>query len=169
MTSSIATSPITYLLATFHYANGVKGSTNGFEIAPDWRPVSWWQFKGSYSYLRLDLKNEPGNADTASIATYEGSSPHHQIMVQSRFNLLRRLEFDQTYRYVSALPAQTVPAYLRTSGCTVGWHPAQQWELSVTGENLLQPRHTEFANDPLPNVAIKRSVYANITWTHEAR
>jgi len=53
----------------------------------------------------------PGNADTSSVSRDEGSSPHNQITFQSRFNLPKGFEFDQTYRYVSALPAQQVKGF----------------------------------------------------------
>ena len=32
------------------YANGIRGTTDGVEIAPTWKPTDWWQIKGSYSY-----------------------------------------------------------------------------------------------------------------------
>jgi hypothetical protein len=37
-------------------------------------------------------------------------------------------------------------------------------ELSVVGENLMQPHHAEFGGDRGGLVGIKRSVYAQITW-----
>ncbi len=101
---SVPTSPITYLLLTEPYANGIKGTTDGFEVAPDWKPTNWWQLKGSYSYLHLNLEDKPGFTDTGTVALDQGSSPHHEVVVQSLFNLPKRFEFDLTYRYVSALP-----------------------------------------------------------------
>jgi hypothetical protein len=74
-----------------------------------------------------------------------------------------KLEFDQTYRYVSALPAQTVASY-GTVDARLGWHVTPQLELSVVGHNLLQPHHAEFGGDPGGHVGIKRSGYAKITW-----
>jgi hypothetical protein len=32
------------------------------------------------------------------------------------------------------------------------------------GQNLAQPHHVEFAHDPGPAVALRRSVYASVTW-----
>jgi hypothetical protein len=37
-------------------------------------------------------------------------------------------------------------------------------DLSVVGQNLMQPHHAEFGGDPGGLVEIKRSVYAQITW-----
>ena len=152
-----------HLTIHFPWANGIEGNTDGFEIAPDWQPVKWWQFRASYSYLNLDLKNIPGNADTSSVNKDEGSSPHNQIGVESRVNLPRGFEFDQTYRYVSALPAQVVSGY-STGDMHLTWHATRQFDFSVVGENLFQPEHDEFSSSPSPTVGIRRSIYASITW-----
>jgi iron complex outermembrane receptor protein len=92
-------------------SNGIKGTTKGFELSPDWKPVNGWELRASYSYLDIELENKPGSNDPTSIPGYEGSSPRHQVMIQSFVNLPKKMDFDQTYRYVSALPAQAVGSY----------------------------------------------------------
>jgi iron complex outermembrane receptor protein len=111
----------------------------------------------------MDMEDGPGSNDPTSVAGYEGSSPRHQATVQSFLNLPKKLEFEQTYRYVSALPAQMVKSY-STADARLGWLFIRQTELSVVGQNLMQPQHTEFGGDPGGLVGIKRSVYAQITW-----
>jgi hypothetical protein len=64
---------------------------------------------------------------------------------------------------VSTLPAQTVTAY-GSADVRFGWRPTSNWDLSVAGQNLLQPRHAEFGGDASTMVGIKRSAYAKITW-----
>ncbi|HTV54250.1 MAG TPA: TonB-dependent receptor [Terriglobia bacterium] len=144
------------------YVNGMMGSTDGFEITPDWKLERWWDLKGAYSYLHMNLRARPGFIDSGNAAADEGSSPQNQIVVQSQFNLPRRFELDPTYRYVSALSALSIPAY-GTADLHVGWRANQHLELSLTGQNLLQPEHEEFTNGTGPTVAIKRSVYGKIT------
>jgi iron complex outermembrane receptor protein len=144
-------------------SNGIRGTTKGFEVAPDWKPTGWWELRPSYSHLETDMEDGPGSNDPTSVAGYEGSSPRHQATVQSLLNLPKKLEFAQTYRYVSALPAQTVKSY-STADARVGWVFIRQMELSVVGQNLLQPNHAEFGGDPGGLVGIKRSVYGQITW-----
>jgi iron complex outermembrane recepter protein len=144
-------------------SNGIRGTTKGFEVAPDWKPTGWWELRPSYSHLELLMEDVPGSNDPTSVAGYEGSSPRHQATVQSLLNLPKKLEFAQTYRYVSALPAQTVKSY-STADARVGWVFIRQMELSVVGQNLLQPNHAEFGGDPGGLVGIKRSVYGQITW-----
>ena len=153
-------------------SNGLRGSANGFEVAFDWKPVSSWELKTSYSYFNMDLENRPGSNDPTSVLKDEGSSPRNQVMVQSRLNLPKKFEFDQTYRQVSALPAQSSSNVLPveivkgygTLDARLGWHFLRQLELSVVGQNLLQPHHAEFGGDPGALIGIKRSVYAKITW-----
>ena len=125
-------------------ANALEGDTNGIEIAPDWKPTNWWELKGSYSYLHLLVKDRPGFTDTSNTAADNGSSPHHEVTVQSLFNLPRKLELDATYRYVStisyvsAFPREHIKAYFLTGDARLGWHPSPTGELSVVGQNLLQ-------------------------------
>ena len=149
-------------------ANALKGDTTGFEIAPNWKPVGWWELKGSYSFLHLHVRDKAGFTDTLNTASDNGSSPHHQVVIQSLFTLPKKFEFDATYRYVSALPAQLVNAY-GTTDVRFGWHPVPSWEFSIVGQNLLQPHHAEFGSDVDTIVGIKRSVYAKITWRRAER
>lgn len=145
-------------------ANALKGDTNGGEVAPDWKPAHWLELRGSYSYLHLYVHDKPGFTDRTNTASDNGSSPRHQIVIQPIFNLPGKIEFDVAYRYVSALPYQNVTAY-KTTDARFGWHPSHSWELSIAGQNLLQPHHAEFGSNVDTIVGIKRDVYGKITWT----
>jgi iron complex outermembrane receptor protein len=145
-------------------ANALKGHTSGGEITPEWKPVTWWQIKGSYSYLHLYVHDKPGFTDNQNTVSDNGSSPHHQFTVQSFLNLPKRIEIDATYRYVSSLPAQKIKAY-KTGDFRVGWRPSNNWDLSVIGRNIMQGQHAEFGSDVNTIVGIKRNIYARITWT----
>jgi iron complex outermembrane receptor protein len=160
---SEASPPPAHTVVPFFFRNGLLGNTSGFEIAPDWTPTSGWRLRGSYSYLYMDLKKSAGSLDTTTASSTQGSSPRHQIVIQSSFDLPKKLEFDQTFRYVSALPAQQVGAYA-TADVRFSWRAFRSVELSVVGQNLLQPHHPEFGGDPGSLVGIKRSVYGKITW-----
>jgi iron complex outermembrane receptor protein len=162
--SELGTPPSPYLFFLLPYANVIQGHTVGAEIAPNWKIKSWWQVRGSYSFLHMSLRDKPGFTDTGSLlGSYLGSSPSHLASFQSLLNLPKHFEFDQTYRYSDALPAQGVGAY-STADARLGWHLGEGLDFSVVGENLLRPSHTEFGGDPGPLVGIKRSVYGKITW-----
>jgi len=93
--------------------------------------------------------------------------------MQSDFELPRKVDVDMTYRFVSALPAQTstpagrtVNAY-STGDFRLGWQPSGRIGISFVGQNLFQPQHPEFGGDDGPLVGIRRSYYGTITWTLE--
>jgi iron complex outermembrane recepter protein len=160
--------PTPYLFFLLPYANVIVGHTVGAEIAPNWKISHWWQVRGSYSFLHMSLRDKEGFTDTGNLLkSYLGSSPSSELGFQSLFNLPKRFELDETYRFTGALPAQGVGAY-STADVRLGWHVAIRdsglLDFSVLGQNLLQPSHVEFGGDPGPLVGIKRSVYGKITW-----
>jgi len=155
--------PPPHVILPFFFRNGLLGSTSGFEVAPDWTPTHSWRLRGSYSYLHFDLKKEAGSLDASTVSSTQGSSPHHQVTIQSSLNLPKKLEFDQTLRYVSALPAQLVRGYW-SADVRFSWQATRSLDFSIVGQNLFQPHHAEFGGDPGSLVGIERSAYLKMTW-----
>jgi iron complex outermembrane receptor protein len=155
--------PPTHLLLPAAFGNGLLGTTAGGEIAPEWQVTNFWRLRGSYSFLEMHIKKAPNSLDIGSAPGIEGSSPRHQVLMQSGFDLPKSVTLDLLYRYVSALPGQTVKAY-SSADVSLAWNMNPHFRLSVVGQNLLQPHHAEFGGDPGPLVQIKRSAYAQITW-----
>ena len=161
------TPPGPHTVLDIPYANQIAGATDGFELSPTWNVTSAWRLAGSYSFLTAGMHAKGGTADissTGSIQTYEGSSPRHQLELRSFLNLPYHFEFDPSYRYVSALPAQKVNAY-QTMDARFGFN-YKQFQLSVVGQNLFQPSHFEWGTgDPSQAlIGIRRAVYGNIVW-----
>ncbi len=150
---------------TILYGNTVEGHTRGVEFAPDWKVNSRWRISGAYSLLRYDLHSRPGFNDPASIVGYTGSTPQHQIALQSRLDLGRRFEFDQALRRYGSAPAQNVPAYT-TADLRFGWRRGGV-DLSVNGRDLLDSGHIEFASGDgqVPTLGIRRSIFGKLVWT----
>lgn len=154
------------------FGNGLKGTTHGFEIAPDWKPTPWWRLEGSYSYLQMHLKTRQGSMDTTSVNSATGSSPRHQVVAESFFDLPRNVDFSLALRYVSALPAQGSPTSTgsmrvqgyETADARLAWRPGRRVEFSVTGQNLTQPHHFEFGGDPGPLIGIRRAIYGALVF-----
>jgi iron complex outermembrane recepter protein len=146
------------------FANSIKGVSDGVEIAPDWKPTSWWELKGNFSHVHIAVRDKPGFTDTTTPATDEGSSPHRTATLQSFFDLPHRTEFDFDYRFISRLPAQNVRSY-QTMDLHASWKPSESLRLTVAARNLLQPHHHEFAGDNDYPVGIRRTVSAGLTWT----
>jgi iron complex outermembrane recepter protein len=159
--------PVHYLLPA-QFGNGLLAYTKGIEVSPEWRPAAFWRLRGSYSYLHMTVYNAPGSVNGEPTATITGSSPAHQVTVQSLLDISKKLQLDLTFRYVSALPFQSVPAY-STADARIAWQLNPHVEFSLVGTNLLQPSHFENAGDTdvLGNpllVGIERSGYAQIAW-----
>ena len=158
---------------TIFYENAIAGSTNGVEIAPTWRLTPWWNLSGSYSFVGVNFHaSRPGVdiSSTGSVPTYEGSSPEHQIKIQSNFDIGKRFEFDQDYSYTSALPAQNVRAY-QTMNARFDWKCREGFDLSFVGQNLFQPYHFEWGTgDPSEApIGIRRAAYVELTWRGKAK
>jgi iron complex outermembrane receptor protein len=141
--------------------NGADGTSTGVEIAPDWRPVAWWQLDGSYGYQRFDVDMHTATVD--GTARYERSSPRHQLHLRSALTLPARLELDLLYRYVSKIPARVADGY-HTADVRVGWTGPGGLDIAVLGRNLLEPGHVEFGTDPATAVSVSRSAAVTVTW-----
>jgi iron complex outermembrane recepter protein len=153
-----------HILLPADFGNGLLGTTRGVEIAPEWRPTKSWRLRASYSFLQMNIEKSPNSLDVGSAPGIEGSSPRHQVGAQSGYDFSKVFNFDLSYRFVSALTKESVSAY-STADARFRWQVTHQIQLSVTGQNLLQPHHYESAGDPGPLVGIKRNVYGQIAWT----
>ncbi|HEU5452300.1 MAG TPA: hypothetical protein VFU76_09960 [Terriglobales bacterium] len=68
----------THLLLPAQFGNSLEGNTSGGEIAPEWRPASFWRLRGSYSFLVMHIRPAPGSLDIGSAPGIQGSSPRHR-------------------------------------------------------------------------------------------
>ena len=153
----------THLLLPAEFGNGLKATTEGGEIGSEWRPKNYWRLRGSYSFLEMHLERGRGSADVGTAPIIQGSSPQHQLLFQSNFDLPKSLTADFQVRYVSELPSLKIPAYW-TGDASLGWDASKQVRLSVVGQNLFQAHHYESLYDPRGLVGIKRSAYGKIVW-----
>jgi iron complex outermembrane receptor protein len=150
------------LIVPFTIANGLGGKTYGTEMSAKWQTLRQWRLQGSYSFVHLALRKSAGSTDTMTVTSTEGSSPNHQVVLESLINLPHQVEFDQIFRSVSALPAQHVASY-GTVDLRLSWQPEQRVEFSLVGRNLAQDRHAEFSGDPGAVIEVKRSGYGKVT------
>ncbi|MBV8844178.1 MAG: TonB-dependent receptor [Bryobacterales bacterium] len=152
-----------HLLLPAQFRNDLYGDTQGFEIAPEWRPVDFWRLRATYSYLDMALKQPRTIILGAGPGIVEGSSPKHEVTVGSALDIGRTIQLDLMYRYVSALPAQSAPAY-STGDARIAWRFSRHFELAAVGRDLFQPFHFEYKDTGGP-VAVQRSGYGTLTWT----
>jgi iron complex outermembrane receptor protein len=161
---SFPTSPYLQELVTEPYANGLRGTSSGIEIAPDWRLSNWVKLRGSYSHLNIALHSKRGFSQATYASSYEGSSPENQVSAQAVFAPQRGLEIVPDYRFVGSLPGQNVASY-QTADLNITYQMKDHLQLSATGRNLLQPLHEEFQGDNSNVVQIRRAVFGGIEWT----
>lgn len=159
----VETSPSPHLVLPLYLRNGIYGNTKGIEISPVWELNNWWRLKGSYSYVHLNMSDSPSSIDASTVHQLEGDSPQHKVVVQTSFDLPKSFQLDLSYRFVSALPDQKVSAY-STGDVRLGWRVSRHVDLSIVGQNLFQPYHSEYGGDPGPLIGIKRSVYGQLVW-----
>ncbi|HEX5284003.1 MAG TPA: TonB-dependent receptor [Bryocella sp.] len=161
---SVPTTPYTHYLLVEPYDNGLRGVSNGIEVAPDWKPTHWLDLRGNYSHLSIDLHSKPGFNQAAYITSYEGSSPEHQASVQAILSLPHNVECTADYRFVSALPALQVRHY-QTADFNLAYHVQEHITLAANGRNILQPHHQEFTGNDGNAVGIRRNYFGSVDWT----
>ncbi|KAA0217350.1 MAG: TonB-dependent receptor [Leptolyngbya sp. PLA3] len=149
---------IDYTLLTF--TNNGEAETRGVEITSTWRIAENWTIAGKYSYLQLDA-HTPAASDGD-----ENQYPEHQFQLQSRVDLSESLELNGSLYFVDELPSTDTDSYTRLDiGLT--WRPRPNVELSIWGQNLLEPRHVEIIQGVVPldsPAAIERSVVVQATF-----
>jgi iron complex outermembrane receptor protein len=161
---------LTYI--TFQYQNLISGSTSGAELATESQIARWWRLDLNYSFLNSDFTASGPTSnisDSGSVLTYDGSSPKHMLTLQSIFDLPGGFQFDPTYRFISALPAQKVPAY-QTADVHIQRALGRNFDFEIVGQNLFQNVHYEWGTgDPnQPLVGMYRAGYVRLTF-HSGR
>ncbi|HWC96697.1 MAG TPA: TonB-dependent receptor [Candidatus Sulfopaludibacter sp.] len=139
--------------------NGIAAQTKGAELASLVDLRSWWRLRSSYSYVHLNAERGRTSDDASTVKQLQGDTPQHKVVVQSIFTLPHAVNFDFTYRYVSALPDINVRAY-STGDARISRRLGRNVELSLVGQDLFQPEHPEYGS-----IGIRRSAYLRLLWT----
>jgi iron complex outermembrane receptor protein len=160
---------VTPFIKTF--GNLLAGRTYGVELAASWQITPTWRLRGNYSRLDIDLAAKAGSTDNLSADSIQGSSPKTMMQLHSRHDLGNQVDLDAAIYYMgklSALPTLPTPtsvdAHTRLD-LRLGWHPRHGLELSLTGQNLLDDRHPEYAAQDFIASQIPRGLYGQIKQT----
>ncbi|HEX4273836.1 MAG TPA: TonB-dependent receptor [Bryobacteraceae bacterium] len=150
------------------YENLGMALNYGVEFSAHWDVTRWWRISPGYSFLEMNVSETSSSRDTGFPAT-PGDSPKHQAQVRSNIKLPRGVEWDTSVFYVGTLAGGStasgvVPAWTRVD-TRFGWRVNDKTEISLTGQNLLTPRHIEFL-DGLQVIPMEtaRAVVARVTW-----
>ncbi|MEO5345186.1 MAG: TonB-dependent receptor [Magnetococcus sp. YQC-9] len=146
-----------------YYANKGEGSSYGLETAADWRVNDIWRLSASHTWLKMNLDVVDGSTDTTTPAS-ANDNPRHQWQLRSRLDLPYDLELDSALFYVARLRNLAIPASTRLD-LRLGWRPTRALALSLTGQNLLDDRHPEFAGLNVTASEIPRAFLAQAEWS----
>lgn len=145
----------------FVFANGVEGRHRGVEAWGSWRLTPWWRIVGGITALRQSLDVRSGSVDVSMPGSL-GNDPSAWWSLRSYFDIDPRHEVDVAVRHANARTATLVPVPAYTAvDLRYAWRPSRTLEMSITGENLFDPRHAEWQNQ----AEIGRSVFLKVTWT----
>jgi iron complex outermembrane receptor protein len=155
---SIEPEPVTFL--PLRWGNYIEGSTHGIDAWANVQVTSWWRLSPGIHWLEKNLRNSPGASGLLGLEQ-AGNDPQSRAMLKSSMDF-GRWSVDATLRYVDKLPAPLNPSYTEL-GARLAWQASDDLELSLTGLNLLDSRHTEYA---VPTAReIRRSIYAEARFT----
>jgi iron complex outermembrane receptor protein len=139
--------------------NNRDSEVYGFEAAAQWEPTAYWQLKGSFTWLNVNLFPNDDNA--------EDNDPDVQWNMRSFLDLPYNFEFDTMVYFVGALPNQEVPSYTRLD-VRLGWLPDPSLELSIAVQNIQDSQHPESERGKDVTLAtsteVPRSVYGKAKW-----
>lgn len=147
----------TYFDQPIFAANSNSATSKGFEMSVKLDASKQWQLSASYSYLDLvfDKKLDPAFSFT--------NNPKNEFNVRSTYLFPHDVEMTNSLYYVAGLSQANVPGYYRFD-TKLSHEIAHGVEVSLAGQNLLQPQHNEFSGFLYQNpVEIGRSVYGNIS------
>jgi iron complex outermembrane recepter protein len=141
--------------------NLMAGPVYGVEAWGTWQAARNWRLSAGLVELRERIRILAGSTDPTGPSAL-GNDPKHQLQLRSSHDLPHDLELDLMLRHVGALPDPVVPAYTSLDA-RLGWHLNRRTDLSLTVQNLFNPRHLEF-NDSSPPSEILRAAFVKLQW-----
>jgi len=122
------------------YSSGMSGESVGLETLVRWQVRPNWRLDAGYDWLHTTLSNI---GDTPEATLMSNRNPEHQVRVKSWLTMGRGWQLDACVAYTGRLQSVDVPGYVR-GDVRLGGPIARGIDLSVIGQNLLDPHHREF-------------------------
>lgn len=162
-----ALTPVPHVIQYMIMGNFASYRSYGWELASEWQPTQGWRLRGAYAYWNGNAVQAGFDGVTTNTSVL-GQTPHNQFSLRSSADLPGDLESDITVRYVDALAYTSVGAYAAVDA-KLGWRPIEWFDLSLVGQNLIGPAHSEFdaTTDNLASVEarIGRTVFLKASMT----
>lgn len=90
----------------------------------------------------VDIAPRPGAVNLSAPGT-EGNDPDYWVKLGGSFDLTSTHELDVQIRRTGSRPDPAVPGYTALDA-RLGWRAKRNIELSLVGQNLLDPGHPEW-------------------------
>lgn len=155
---TIEPAPATFI--PLRWDNLMEGNTYGLEAWASWQVAYWWRLSPGFRYLHKGLSFKEGASELLGLAQ-AGNDPKTQASLKSSMDLGSNLTFDTFLRYVDSLPSPATESYYELSA-RLGWRVSRSLDVSISGFNLLDAHHNEFAAPA--GAKITRSVIAGARW-----
>lgn len=142
-----------------------RARVSGVELSAQWRPTDAWDLAASLSMSRMSHVSVDGPTE------FTEGTPERIFTLRTGYTISPTLQWDAWLRHASATqtyafrPARRVDPYW-TLDMRLGWKASRDLELSIVGQNLLDSRHLEAINEPLPSMIneVERGVYLRADW-----
>jgi len=157
--------PSPQILVNTLFSNQLQATTRGLEFAAQWTPIPAWRLDGNYTAFDVSPRLAATSLDPAA-ATEDGSAPRTQWQLRSVFLPGSHATLSVAIFYVGRLEELQVDAYTRAD-VSAEWRFNDRLAAVVTGQNLLDAAHTEFAGAGTLLLATqaRRSVSLQLRWT----
>lgn len=151
------------LIVPFPYENKAHSQDWGGEISINWNASTRWRMSTGYSYLRAKLHVD-SDSFTLPGAVINTSFPQNMVEARSFLNLGHKVEFDQMLYYTARLPGGAIPGHARLD-FRLARKLGGSMEISVTGQNLLHKRTTEYGDsNGVVGTQSMRSIFSSVSW-----
>jgi iron complex outermembrane receptor protein len=142
------------------WGNLMRGNSYGLEAWADLELAPWWRLSPGFRALNKRLGFAPGSTRLLGVAQ-AGNDPRRQALLKSSMDFGHGFSLDAQLRWVDQLPAPLTGAYYELNA-RLGWRVSDTFDVALRGQNLLNPRHREFA---APDGAlVERSLFAEWRW-----
>ncbi len=143
------------------YGNGAKAIDYGGELAVNWNVARRWRMSSAYSMLHVNYRLNSASMDALS-RDFALCSPEYTWQIRSLLNLPARLSFDQTVTWTSRLVGNGIPPHWRLDA-RVARRLGESAEISLVGQNLLQPGFLEFGGQyGIVGTELPRSIFGRV-------
>ncbi len=159
-----ALKPVPHLRTGLQMVNNISGHSYGFEISANWKVLANLTLHANYSYLQVTIEETPGLPQDL-YSDFEDRSPSSIYNLTLNWKPQRDVSLGAAFYGSSKLnyANDPIPAFLRCD-LRAAWQPTKGVELSLVGQNLFDPDHTEFpSTDAIHHSDIPRSIYAGLT------